>query len=137
MKRQISAVACVLAVLVWTCTPVSAEFAGRLKKNQPWTLEVTAASANEEATAVTVVYVNSNGMQDVIDSLSVPAPEPMTTSFIRLAYSRIPRGTRRIIIQLSFPSIGGGSVRVRQGDVQFETDLADDETLVWDVVDVP
>lgn len=137
MKRMISALACAVAVLIWTCAPVSAEFMGRLKKNQTWSLEVTAASANKDAVSVTVVHVHANGTHDAVDSFSVPAPEPGTTSRVDVAYGRIPRGTRRVMIQVNVPAVGAAIAIVRQGEVLVESQMTDDEQLVWDVVDVP
>ena len=112
MKR-ITCTLAALAMLIWTCTPAQAEFLGTLQGNQPWTLEVDNAS-NGSAAAMTIFYLGGKNVDFDIHTLA--AGEAVTFTDLK-----IPRGTRRIIIELDpgFPYNQIGSifipVRVFQG----------------------
>src|SRR5437588_6559190 len=57
MKRMISTFVCALAVLIWTCAPVQAEFLGTLRSDQDWVINVDNSSSN----AVSSISVNFLG----------------------------------------------------------------------------
>lgn len=137
MKRKTSAVACVLALLVWTCGPVRAESRSNMKKNQPWNLRVSATGGNRGVITVSVVYAYSHGGQDTIDSFTVPAPDGNGTVKIDAVYSRIPRGTRHVIVNVRPPSPGGAIVRVTQGNTLVDEPIAEDQEFAWDLVSEP
>jgi len=132
MKRQIATFACALAVLVSTCAPVRAEFAGSLKKNQPWVLTVSVASTSTSA-SVSVIYVYSNGAQEVVDHFSLRQPD----GSLRVSYPKFPRSTRHIIIKVNPNQHGSAKVKVEQGAAtNFET-LGDGDyfEVAWDIED--
>jgi hypothetical protein len=130
MKKQISAFACGIAVLVWACAPVRAEFAGRLKRSYPWMLTFMPASTNTGDSSASVIYVYSNGTQEVIDGFI-----EQTGESTRVVYYKIPRGTRRIIIQVNPPENGSAKVNVDSGIVNDEIILNGDGQVVYEVVD--
>src|SRR5256886_17455524 len=57
VKRMISTFACAVAVLIWTCAPVQAEFFGTLRSDQDWVINVDNSSSN----AVSSISVNCLG----------------------------------------------------------------------------
>ena len=68
MKRRIATCACALAVLVWICAPVRAEYLGTLPKDQDWSLQV--ANSSTDSCAATVYSLDKRGL-DVIEVISV------------------------------------------------------------------
>jgi hypothetical protein len=138
MKRKISTIACAFAVLIWICAPVRAGYAGSLKKSQPWTLEVSATGGNRAPIAVSVVYVYSNGTQDAVDSFFVPAPIGNGSSSVEAFHSKIPRGTRQVIIRVDPPNLGGALVLADQGSQSaVDETIAQATQFVLEVVDLP
>jgi hypothetical protein len=51
MNRRIFTFACAVALLIWTCAPVHAEFKGDLKRDYPVTVEFVASPGNASTTA--------------------------------------------------------------------------------------
>lgn len=139
MKRLISTFACMLALLIWTCTPAQARFLGTLQQNVPWTLEVNTTSTCG-AIAVTVTFVNSRGRQDI--DLFTLQPGGGTV----YGAANIPRNTRRIIIEVDLPcSFDVGFVTVQQSTNIIDRDFCGagvqdscaDRRFVFDVVEAP
>jgi hypothetical protein len=111
MKKLVSTLACALALLIWAHTPVLAIFVGTLRSDIPWKMLVYSP---DFGAAVTVTSIDSRGRQ-VTEVFTV-----QPGSFIQTEPMSIPRGTRRIIIELDQ---GGGSVallRVEQEAFLFQ-----------------
>jgi hypothetical protein len=130
MKR-ITCTLAALAMLIWTCTPAQAEFKGTLQGNQPWTLDVD-NSNNALAAGLTIFYLGAKNVD--FDIHTVPGTELLTFTDLK-----IPRGTRRIIIEVDPPGQGDIWFRVFQGGfvVVMHPDLAragESFRLVFDVV---
>lgn len=94
LKRLVPTFACTLAVLIWTCAPVQAEFKGTLQRDQDWTLNVD-NGATGGTTAVTVFYL---GRSDESEFRTVLVGEGVS-----LAFSKPGRGVRRIIVEVNPP----------------------------------
>ena len=124
MKRLISTFACALAMVMLTYIPAHDEFLGTLQRDQPWTLSID-NSNNTSAAGVTIYYLWGRNVE--VDIHTVAAIESLSLSDLR-----IPRGTRRIIIELD-PSRGFSTpVLITQGPVGFS--IFDPSRLVIDVV---
>jgi hypothetical protein len=117
MKRLVSTLACALVLLIWACTPVLAIFVGTLRSDVPWKMLVFAP---ELGAAVTVISIDSRGRQ-VTDVITV-----QPGSFIETELMTIPRGTRRIIIELDLQGFSVALLRVEQGIFQFEEGFCGD-----------
>ena len=93
LKRFISTFACALAVLTSTCVPVQADFYRTLQRNQPWSV-VGDNTNNLSPSAITVFYLGRHGVLD-LEIITIPGHEGGGGVDLR-----IPKGTRRIIIEL-------------------------------------
>ena len=109
LKRLSCAIATV-AVLMMQPNPALARFAGTLRSDLPWTVDITPEVGGLVATAVTVTFVNARGRQDT-DLFTIPNGEPV---FVPYTEAKIPRGTRRIIIELDFSQSSFAQLRVGQ-----------------------
>jgi len=87
-----------------------AVFKGTLRGDLPLTFEVQPANANTNSTAVTITFIDSKGRPDVEAlTFEVGAGEANIHSV------PIPRGTRRIVIQVDDPPGGSCRFKMAQG----------------------
>jgi hypothetical protein len=111
-------------MLMLTYIPAQAEFMGTLQKDQPWTLSID-NSNNPVPAGVTIFYLGGKNVDFDIHTLQA-------LELLSLTDLRIPRGTRRIIIELD-PGRGLSTFAlVTQGPVGFSS--PDASRLVIDVV---
>jgi hypothetical protein len=97
MKRLTCTLAA-LAMVMLRNIPAQAQslkFLGTLQRDQPWTLEINNGD-NSAAAGVTIFYL---GKTLDFDIFTVPAADGVT-----LDISKMPRGTTRVIIEVSAPS---------------------------------
>jgi hypothetical protein len=112
-------------MLIWTCTPAQAEFLGTLQGNQPWTLEFD-NSNDASAAALTIFYLGAKNFD--FDIHTVPGAESITFNI-----SKMPRGTTRVIIEVTRGRGDTCPVRVIQGVIGL-TSPGFESRLVIDVV---
>lgn len=115
MKRikRFSCAMAALAILLVQSNSALAKLGGTVHSDEPWTLVINSGVH----TAVSVTFVGNKGKQD-IDLFDLPPGQ-------NYAYSqtRIPRGTRRIIIDLDYEgSAAPGFLTIQQGTTLFEVD---------------
>ena len=127
MKR-VKVLACTLAtfaMVMCTYIPAQAEFKGTLQGVLPWALEID-NSANTEPTAVTIFYFGRN-LDFVIHTVPAGGSDSLTDL-------KIPKGTRRIIIEVNPGNGFFAPIRVIQGGSAFASPVLGDVRLVFDVV---
>jgi hypothetical protein len=111
-------------MVMLTHIPAQAEFLGTLHGDQPWTLSID-NSNNDSAAGVTIFYLGGKNVE--VDIHTLQARESLSLTDLK-----IPRGTRRIIIELD-PGRGLSTFAlVTQGPVGFSS--LDASRLVIDVV---
>ena len=127
MKRLICALA-VIGVFVMQSNPAFAKFAGTLQSDVPWRLEIS-PELNNVMFAATITFVDSRGRQDM-DIFTTQPGETLAPD-----NGDIPRGTRRIIIELDFGSGAAAAVvRVSQGTSIISVDASNETSqIVFDV----
>ncbi len=109
MKRLTCAVAALTALLMQPNAAL-AVFKGTMRGDLPLTFEVQPANANTNSTAVTITFIDSKGRPDVEAlTFEVGAGEANIHSV------PIPRGTRRIVIQVDDPPGGSCRFKMAQG----------------------
>jgi hypothetical protein len=115
MKRMICTLAA-FAMLVLVNSPAQAEYTGTLQGDQLWLLEIDSGSVS--TIAVTIFYLGKS--LDVGPIVSVP-----TGTTVQLADLKIPKGTRRIIIEVDPPGTPGcvAAMRVVQGSIVYSADI--------------
>ena len=96
MKR-LTCILAALAMVMLTHIPAQAEFLGTLQRDQPWSLGVDNSNNTHPAT-VTIFYLGSKDPN--FDIYTVPA-----VTDLNLTNFRIPKGTRRIVVEVD-PSFG-------------------------------
>jgi len=127
LKRLICAIVAGV-ILMMHSNPALAKFGGNLRSDMPWTLNISPETST--GFAATIIFVDSRGRQD-IDMFTIQVNEQFTP------YSavNIPRGTRRIIIELDSPFSVGFSVRVIQGTNVIVVDACcESSRVVFDIV---
>ena len=127
MKRLSCALAAI-SVLMMNSNPVSAKFAGTLQSDVPWRLEIS-PELNNIMFAATITFVDSRGRQDM--DLFTTQPGETLAPY----NGNIPRGTRRIIIELDFGSGAAAAVvKVSQGTSIINVDAGNETSrIVFDV----
>ena len=127
-KKLLCAIA-TITILVTHSNPALAKFAGTLRNDAPWTLEIQSTSGTITAT---VTFVDSRGRQD-LDLFTIQNGAGTTP----YSGATIPRGTRRIIIELDYEAGGLVSIRAQQGTTIITADScceSDSSRFVFDVV---
>ena len=131
MKRmkRFSCVLVAIGVLMMNSNPTFAKFGGTLRSDMPWQVEIS-PETNSVKFAATITFVDSRGRLDT-DLFTTQPGETL------VPYNgNIPRGARRIIIELDFALTGTSAamVKVLQGG-SLITVNADNETsrIVFDV----
>ena len=127
MKRLTCALA-VVSVFMVHSNPVSAKFAGTLQSEVPWRLEIS-PELNGVMFAATITFVDSRGRQD----MDIFTTQPGET--LAPYNGNIPRGTRRIIIEVDFgPGAAAAAVKVSQGTSTINVDASNETSrIVFDV----
>ena len=110
MKRLACAIAA-LAVLMIQTNPALAVFRGTVRGDLPLTFEVQPANANTAPTAVTITFIDSRGRPDV-EALTFE----VGAGAANIQSVPIPRGTRRIVIQVDDPPGESCRFKMAQGD---------------------
>lgn len=128
IKRLTCAIAA-LAMLMTQSNPALAKFAGTLRSDIPWQLNISPETSTSTL-AATITFVDSRGRQDV-DLFTIHPGE----SLAPYSAANIPRGTRRIIIELDSSPDALFQVRVVQGGVLIAVDVCcESSRVVFDVV---
>jgi hypothetical protein len=115
-------------MLLTQSNPAFAKFGGTLRRDVPWTLEITPA-ISPGVIAATIIFVDSRGRQD-IDLFTIQPGE----SLALYSAAKIARGTRRIIIELDPQSEAAFQLRVIQGTDVIAVDVSGESSrVVFDV----
>ena len=136
MKRTICAFTA-LAVLMWTCPPVQADYRGELRRDIDWQFNVD-NSAVAGKTAVTVHYLIGRSGEKEITRDDIEIGLVAAGARTQLIFSKPGRGVRRIIIEVHPPMNGTIDVEVSQGPPfasSFPARIEMPGSLVFDVVD--
>lgn len=107
MMQRIMRRLTVLVMVMFTCSPVWAEYAGTLQRDQPFTVSITSAST--DTVAVTVYYLDNRGTAN-IEFMSVSESGVQ----VQQEFPRPGKGVRRVIIEVDPPSGGTASLRIDQ-----------------------
>lgn len=131
-KRHVCTLAAALFAMIWAAESASAQrtFAGILRQSdQPISVELVTSATNGGLTAVTVSYLKKREVQ--FDFASVAAG----ASGFAVEEERIPRGTKRMIVEVDLPTGGTALLKIRQGvGLQFDFPMAQGSRFVFDVV---
>ena len=128
IAQRLACAIAALAMLMLTCTPAQAEFAGTLQGNQTWTVELD-NSNNPEAAAVAIYSIDKMGKAEYFQMVTVPGVQLIT-----LTVTKVPKGTLRVIIEVD-PALGlEVFVRVIQGENGFGHGGAGDFRMVFDII---
>lgn len=95
MVKKLTCIVAVLAMLIWSCPTVQADFKGILKWDQDGVISVDNSSTTG-ATAITVYYLSSR--REDIEIFRAPGG-----ARIQFPFAAPGRGVRRVIIELSPP----------------------------------
>ena len=126
VKRLICAIA-TIGMLMIQPNPALAKFIGTLHGDAPWILELQSTGLT---TSATVIFVDSRGRQDV-DLFTIQSGGSLTL----YPGTTIPRGTRRIIIELDYAQGDLVSIRMQQGATIISADSESDAArFVFDVL---
>jgi hypothetical protein len=104
-------------------------FKGNISKSLPYVTEVTPATTNTDATAVTYMNINDADKLVSIDTQTIPTTSPVATSTHTLGAHVV-----RVQIQVSPPPNGLAQVRVVQGTTVITADVIGDTLLLFDAV---
>ena len=129
MKR-FSCALVAISVLMMHSNPAFAKFAGTVRSDVPWRVEIS-PETNLVMFAATITFVDSRGRQDT----DVFTTQPGET--LAPYDGNIPRGTRRIIIEVDFAPTGaaGAAVKVIQGTSLITVDAGGETSrIVFDVL---
>lgn len=127
MNRLISAFACALALLVWTCAPAQGKTMGKLVRTQTFKLEIADTSTSLVRGAVTVYWLKPGGILDVeLLGATIPAVDV-----------EIPRRATRVIYAVSPAPQSSVLFKVSQGPTAVEETVSEDTTFVFEIVDAP
>src|SRR5262245_2553107 len=108
--RRITCAIAALAALLMQPNAALAVFKGTMRGDLPLTFEVQPAPSNTDSTAVTITFIDSKGRPDVEAlTFEVGAGQGNIHSV------PIPRGTRRIVIQVDEPPGGTCFFKMTQG----------------------
>src|SRR5262245_22850759 len=117
--EKITCAVILLAVITLNPKVASAKFAGNLRSDVAWTVDITPSVANTGPTALGVTFVDTRDRQS-IDIFTINRDDQ---TFVPYNGVMIPRGTRRIIIEFDFPESGvGAQLRITQGTTVISLD---------------
>ena len=125
MVKKLTCIVAVLAMLIWSCPTVQADFKGILKWDQDGVISVDNSSTTG-ATAITVYYLSSR--REDIEIFRAPGG-----ARIQFPFAAPGRGVRRVIIELSPPINQTIPVELSQNGITFNHTSVGDTRLVFDV----
>ena len=128
IAQRLACAIAALAMLMLTCTPAQAEFAGTLQGNQTWTVELD-NSNNAEAAAAAIYSIDKMGKAEYFQMVTVPGVQLIT-----LTVTKVPKGTVRVIIEVDSGRGDSVATRVVQGGNPFISPGTEDFRMVFDVI---
>ena len=112
MKRMISTFAYAVAVLIWTCAPVQAEFFGTLRSDQDWMINVDNSSSN----GVSSISVNFLGKKPQNFEFTLPPG-----GRAQYPFAKVGKDVTRIVIYMDPPKGETLVLEVAQNSSNVET----------------
>ena len=125
MVKKLTCIVAVLAMLIWSCPTVQADFKGILKSDQDGVISVDNSSTTG-ATAITVYYLSSR--REDLEIFRAPGG-----ARIQFPFAAPGRGVRRVIIEVSPPINQTIPVELSQNGITFFHTSVGDTRLVFDV----
>ena len=129
MQKRIARFACALvalAMLIWPCAPVRAEYFGTLRQDQDWVINADNSSSNGPST-ISVSFLNKKN--NISDDFEFTLPGGGRAQF---PFEKVGRDVKRIIIYGDPPKGGTVIIEVAQNNSNVET-CAGDCRLVLNV----